>query len=645
MNMVDIFYGLNESQLLAVQDFAGVMLIIAGAGTGKTKTITHRVANMINKGISPSQILMMTFTNKAANEMISRIKSILGKDEIKGLTAGTFHSFCNMVLRKYAKQIGYDNDFTIINDRDDMDIINLVKADNKNYYDIPKFPSSKVIAGFISKAINLGVSFEELAKQLGGNLINFTDQINKLYKDSIVYKKEHNMMNYDDLLVYTNHLLKTNERVAEVLADTYKYILVDEYQDTNKLQVQIIKGICKKDNNLAVVGDDMQSLYAFRGAYIGNILNFKNEFPNCKTVYLEQNYRSTQEILDLSNYCCDQATEGFKKVLVSDNKSGNKPIVYRPYEQKEEAFCVLDIIKNNISKGVPKPEIAVLERSAASSTRLEVELQKENIPFVKYGGVQFLQTEYVQDVLAYMRVIKNRTDELAWFRILKNHRWVGDVNSRKISKECSVKGYDELCSAEYMKKKYVNDIRHLREFILDCTQLNLTDLTSKVIEYYYDIRKKNIAEMNIKGEDKEDKRQQYFEENEQIHQNLQLLNDIVSDYDDISTFLDDIMLDNNKKVTKKENAVVISTIHSAKGLEYQTVIILDAVDGIFPRTASWDKGTEEDNEELRCMYVAMTRAKNNLHIICPQTVSLYGKSITGHISHYIKDADGMYCIQ
>ena len=643
--MVDLLYGLNDSQLLAVQDYDGVMLIIAGAGTGKTKTITHRVANIINHGVAPSQILMLTFTNKAANEMKSRINSLVDGASLQGLTAGTFHSFCNMILRKYAKQIGYSNDFTIISERDDIDILNLVKAENKNIFDIPKFPSSKLICSFISKSINLGMSFDELAEQVGGNISLFTDQIKILYHDSIEYKKNHNMMNYDDLLVYTNHLLRTNENVAKIISDTYQYVLVDEYQDTNKLQVQIIKGIRQgMYKNLAVVGDDMQSLYAFRGAYVGNILHFNKEFDDCKTVYLEQNYRSTQEILDLSNYCCNQATEGFKKTLVSNNKRGNKPVVHRPYDLKEEAELAVDLINQYINTNIPMNEIAVLVRNAASSTRLEIELQKAGIPFVKYGGVQFLQTEYVQDILAYMRVIKNRTDELAWFRILKNHRWIGDINSRRISRACSVKGYDELLSSEYMKKKYVHDIRHLREVIINAMNMNLAQLTDMTIEYYYDIRKKNIAEMNIKGSNAEDKRQEYYEENESIYEHLQLLKEIIKDYDNIADFLDDVMLDNRKSENTEENAVVISTIHSAKGLEYETVIILDAVDGIFPRTESWQRGEEEDNEELRCMYVAMTRTKSNLHIICPQTASIYGKSIVGYISHYIKDADDLFIV-
>ena len=635
---------LNRSQREAVKHTDGQLLIVAGAGTGKTKTLVYRVAYLIDKGIAPSSILLLTFTNKAAEEMQNRISNMIGEKEAKNVTACTFHSFCNIILRKYAKYIGFDNDFTIIGENDDADIISLMKAENNARYDIPNFPSARKLASIFSLTINKGIPLGKLlSEERFYNIAPFTEEIIELFKASMSYKHSKNMMNYDDLLIYTRELLKSNDEIRQLISKTYSYIMVDEYQDTNAIQFDILKAMRMECGNLAVVGDDMQSLYAFRGATVKNIIDFPNVFKNqkCEIIKLEENYRSTQEILDLSNHVCENATEGYKKTLVSANNiHGEMPTVVKTYSQKEEADYILNYIEEMHKNGSNYEDICVLIRNSLMSSLLEIQLKKQNIPFKKFGGGSFINSEHVQDVLAYMRVIKNNYDELAWFRILKNHRWIGNVNSRKISKECSVNGATVLLNKEYKKRKYGDELIDLYRMIGNAKNKSLVDLINYILNYYIDVYMKNLLAMRTD----EDRRKDLITVFESYTiPSLKILPDLAEGYDSITDFMDDLSLEANKKKQKDdEDGVIISTIHSAKGLEFENVIIMDCIDTVFPSTLPSEKGTPEDNEELRCFYVAITRAKKSLQIMCPEYVKLYGRGIFGVLSHFMDNTEDYY---
>lgn len=638
---MSILNGLNKEQYEAVTHTDGPLLILAGAGTGKTNTLAHKVAYLIEKGVPPYAILLLTFTNKAAGEMKERVNRIVEDNKGNKVTACTFHSFCTMILRQYAKHIGFTGNFTIINESDDADIINLIKSENKSMYDVKGFPSGSNISAIISNAVNRSISLATSIKEYYSSFTPFTDKIIDIYKKYMVYKNKKDMMNYDDLLLYARALLQKHDVLRNMISDAYSYIMVDEYQDTNRLQFDIIKLLRVNNKNITVVGDDMQSLYGFRGATIDNILMFPEFYKkyNCKIIKLVQNYRSTKEILDLSNNVCNKTTEGFKKTLKSaDGKRGDKPYVVDIYSQYEEAQYVLNLIKDLISTGAEYKDICILERKALLSTQLELMLDTENIPFKKYGGTKFLESNDVRDIIAYMRVIKNYTDELSWFRILKNHRWIGDVNSRLVSKDCSVNGHKALLSDTYKNKKYYTELHALYDMMLEADRMPLNDLLNFVIDYYLNVMRNNIAEMKTT----EDKREAYYDALNILNIRLDILKEIASKYNSITEFLDDISLSQTNKDDVSENSITISTIHSAKGLEFDNVIILDAVDNIFPSTTVMDIGSKEDNEELRCFYVAITRAKKRLYIMIPQIVSIYGQALRGFRTHFLNDIESCF---
>jgi DNA helicase-2/ATP-dependent DNA helicase PcrA len=639
---IDYLKELNNEQYEAVTTINGPLLIIAGAGTGKTRTIVYRAAYLIEMGIPSTQILMLTFTNKAANEMKTRVIDLLGEEQSKGLTACTFHSFCASMLRRYAKYANLSPLFTILASGDDVDIINMKKSEDQTHkYDKQGFPPSSKIADIISQSINRNISIEDLLEEdKFCRYQEFLYEIMDLKELSDNYKKENSMLNYDDLLLAMNELLEKNPMIATEISNIYQYIMVDEYQDTNVLQDNVLFQLRKENKNIAVVGDDLQSLYAFRGAEVQNIINFPKKIDNCKIVYLIQNYRSNQEILDLSNHIVKFATEGYKKKLVGSYNSLHKPIVYTPYSQIDETKLAMELIQNTHSQGVSYNEICVLARNSSLSTMLEMELNKQRINYVKYGGPKFFDLEYVKDVLAYLRVLTRTKDEIAWFRILKVHSGIGDMNAKKIAASCKEEGMEHLLDKKYSKRKYASELQILYDELKKVKQMELTPLLTEIIYFYIGTMKRNIENMKTD----EGKRTAYLESNEMHENELMSLIPITESYKTITSFLDDLTLDNTKltHIDAEDGQVVISTIHSVKGLEYDTVIILDCIDEIFPSTTSMNEGTKEDNEELRCFYVAVTRAKENLYLLCPKSAMKYNKRIFGRPAHYLRDGNIFY---
>ena len=626
---------LNKFQYEAVMHDKGPALLLAGAGTGKTRTLIYRVAHLIESGVSPESILLLTFTNKAANEMKERAEKML--KEKCGITACTYHSFCVKMLRFYGKMAGISPDFTIISGPDEADIIDIIKSE-LNFQKLKNMPSASVFASMLSTCVNKRLTLEELLKEQ--KYWRFRQNERKLLllrEETKKYKEEHNLFNYDDILLKFDQMLTDYSNIARRIEDTYRYIMVDEYQDTNTLQDSIIRKIRTKNTNLMVVGDDMQSIYKFRGADVQNILSFPKRYTDCKVIYLTENYRSSQEILNLANHVMTNATEGYQKNLRAQFNSQELPKVYSVNDTKTEAEFVLNRIKAKHAEGIPYNDICVLYRNSFQSYELEVLLNKAGLDFEKYGGIRFLDRAHIKDVLAFLRIYTNPSDELAWFRILQLHIGIGKVYARNISRKCLEYGPEYLIDDCHKRKKYGVHIRKLYDEIQSWEGKEFLEILKSSCAYYAKTLENTIRNKKV---DSESDREESLQDLERNKEDITILQEMAKDYDSALAFLDATTLDATKSKGNEEDKLVLSTIHSVKGLEYDTVILLDCIDEILPSARYI--GSPEDNEDVRCMYVAVTRAKNTLYMMVPKIALKYGKAIPGDLSRYIEGRDDLY---
>ena len=626
---------LYKFQYEAVMHDKGPALLLAGAGTGKTRTLIYRVAHLIESGVSPESILLLTFTNKAANEMKERAEKML--KEKCGITACTYHSFCVKMLRFYGKMAGISPDFTIISGPDEADIIDIVKSE-LNFQKLKNMPSASVFASMLSTCVNKRLTLEELLKEQ--KYWRFRQNERKLLllrEETKKYKEEHNLFNYDDILLKFDQMLTDYSNIARRIEDTYRYIMVDEYQDTNTLQDSIIRKIRTKNTNLMVVGDDMQSIYKFRGADVQNILSFPKRYTDCKVIYLTENYRSSQEILNLANHVMTNATEGYQKNLRAQFSSQELPKVYSVNDTKTEAEFVLNRIKAKHAEGIPYNDICVLYRNSFQSYELEVLLNKAGLDFEKYGGIRFLDRAHIKDVLAFLRIYTNPSDELAWFRILQLHIGIGKVYARNISRKCLEYGPEYLIDDCHKRKKYGVHIRKLYDEIQSWEGKEFLEILKSSCAYYAKTLENTIRNKKV---DSESDREESLQDLERNKEDITILQEMAKDYDSALAFLDATTLDATKSKGNEEDKLVLSTIHSVKGLEYDTVILLDCIDEILPSARYI--GSPEDNEDVRCMYVAVTRAKNTLYMMVPKIALKYGKAIPGDLSRYIEGRDDLY---
>ena len=626
---------LNKFQYEAVMHDIGPALLLAGAGTGKTRTLIYRVAHLIESGVSPESILLLTFTNKAANEMKERAEKML--KEKCGITACTYHSFCVKMLRFYGKMAGISPDFTIISGPDEADIIDIIKSE-LNFQKLKNMPSASVFASMLSTCVNKRLTLEELLKEQ--KYWRFRQNERKLLllrEETKKYKEEHNLFNYDDILLKFDQMLTDYSNIARRIEDTYRYIMVDEYQDTNTLQDSIIRKIRTKNTNLMVVGDDMQSIYKFRGADVQNILSFPKRYTDCKVIYLTENYRSSQEILNLANHVMTNATEGYQKNLRAQFSSQELPKVYGVNDTKTEAEFVLNRIKAKHAEGIPYNDICVLYRNSFQSYELEVLLNKAGLDFEKYGGIRFLDRAHIKDVLAFLRIYTNPSDELAWFRILQLHIGIGKVYARNISRKCLEYGPEYLIDDCHKRKKYGVHIRKLYDEIQSWEGKEFLEILKSSCAYYVKTLENTIRNKKV---DSESDREESLQDLERNKEDIAILQEMAKDYDSALDFLDATTLDATKSKENEEDKLVLSTIHSVKGLEYDTVILLDCIDEILPSARYI--GSPEDNEDVRCMYVAVTRAKNTLYMMVPKIALKYGKAIPGDLSRYIEGRDDLY---
>ncbi len=596
---IDFENELNDAQQEAVQTTEGAILVIAGAGSGKTRTIVYRLAHLVEKGVDPAQILLLTFTRKAAQEMMTRAEDILGRP-LTGTSGGTFHSFAYATLRRNAADIGFTNGFTLMDRADSENICKDVKDSLKLGKGDRSYPKKRTLLDMITKSRNKEVPIDVIMEREAYHLSPYLDDINEIADGYANFKQNHALVDYDDLLFLLDKLLEENEPLRNQLQMRYRYIMVDEYQDTNLVQARIVKHLAGPKGNVMAVGDDAQSIYAFRGANVQNILDFPDTFENTKVIRLEKNYRSVQPILDLTNAILAGATTKFDKNLFSDRTSTTLPEVVYPLSDQTQARLVVDQILE-LKRKYKLHEIAVLFRAGYQSFPLEVALTRIGIDYQKFGGIRFHEAAHIKDVLAYLRLVLNPHDLLAWQRAMDHIKGVGPKTVAKI--------YHAIHSGNdtYMAK-ITSKHAPLRDLLNELNTLrNMEPKPAMILERIMAFYQPILIE---KYPDDYPKRQAGLEQ----------LGQISTSYTDMEQFLGDLSLDGDpEEENRKENAVVLSTVHSAKGLEWKAVIIIDLVEDRFPSRKAMQRA-EDLEEERRLMYVACTRAKDCLKLFVPSSV-------------------------
>jgi len=611
---VDYDNVLNPRQREAVLHGDGPLLVIAGAGTGKTRTLIHRVARLVETGVPPASILLLTFTRRAAEEMLRRASLLLDRrcDKVSG---GTFHSFANTVLRRHAGAIGFGGNFSILDRADSEELVGLLRQEVHVAHKTVRFPRKETLADLFSRAVNRGEDVSTAVERNAPHFLYCLDDILRIHRLYGAAKRERNLMDYDDLLVHLATLLAEHAGIRRAVSESYRHILVDEYQDTNRIQAEILKLLADTHDNVMTVGDDSQSIYSFRGARFRNILDFPSDFPGATVVYLEENYRSVQPILDFTNEIIARAAEKFPKRLFTSRGGGEKPsILSAPNERIQSTFVADRILELHEEHGIPLREIAVLFRAAYLSFDLEVELARRHIPYRKYGGFKFLETAHVKDVIAHLRLIENPRDTVSLSRALMLVPGVG----RKRSAEMARRAYEEgscvpvLSTLASMKSseaagRLSGCIRELAE-----KPLPPSEMMARVLAYYRPLLEAKFDDYPRRLKD------------------LEHLESLCARYRTLSSFLAEITLEPPQASVGDivapegdDDTLTLSTIHSAKGLEWKAVFLIWVLDGKLPLSRAAED-EEEMEEERRLLYVAATRAKNTLVLTYP--VNIYERA-------------------
>ena len=604
---------LNPQQYAAVTAADGPALVIAGAGSGKTRTLVHRVAYLIDSGVDPSQILLLTFTRKSAEEMLERVGALIGSRSQR-VCGGTFHSVANMLLRRHGRVLGIEPSFTIMDRGDAEDLIALLRAQLGLNEKDKRFPRKGTIAEIYSKCENTLRGLEEIVLDEFSHFADHLEALGKLQRAYQLAKRQRQLLDYDDLLVLLRDLMTKDEPTRQAISRQFRYILVDEYQDTNRLQAELIRKLAATHDNVMVVGDDSQSIYAFRGATFRNIMEFPSWFPGATIYKLEENYRSTQPILSLANEIIQEAPEKYTKHLFTRKMDGPLPALVEAAGENAQSRFVAQKILELREEGVPLSEIAVLFRSSFHSFDLEIELSRCGLPFVKRGGIKFIEAAHVKDLLAHLRVVVNPHDAVSWHRVLMLVEGVGPKKAQDlVAAMVRVNDpYQLLRDSGGRSGKGLKELGVVLENLSKSDDLSPTEQVNRVYEYYLPILKDHHDDYPKRIRD------------------LDHLHTIAESYPSLTEFLADLALappDGSavgvEPSGSDDEQVVLSTIHSAKGLEWQCVFLLWVVDGKFPSVFSFN--TDEDlEEERRLLYVAVTRAKRYLFLTYP--INVYDRS-------------------
>ena len=615
---IDYEKELNEAQFKAVTTTEGPLLIVAGAGTGKTRTLVYRVARLVESGVKPESILLLTFTRRAAASMLTRAAA-LADARCQRVSGGTFHSLGHSVLRRFAGEAGVAKNFTVLDQGDTEDLIDLLRRQIRIAKD-RHFPRKRTIAAIFSMMVNKVQSLKQVLNHEYPQFIDERRNLDTLFKSFEEFKRARHMLTYDDLLVRFREALETSTTMREQLSDQYRYIMVDEYQDTNKLQAQIVKLMTARHENVAVVGDEFQSIYSFRGASHRNMLEFPKLFPQAQIIKLEENFRSTQPILDVANAIIADVKESYKKRLYSRIDGGQPPVVVSAHDENEQSRFVAQRIAELRDEGVPLAQIAVLFRSSSHSFDLEIELGKHNVPFRKFGGMRFAESAHIKDALAFLRVVTKPSDTLSWFRALKLIDHIGDATVYQILEHLGVeqKEFRSTRSKAALFKKlhrfpsrpaYKNELVRLARVLCTVVESDTpNEQLSAVLRFYRPLLKNKYDDVQRRGRD------------------LEHLQSIAKRYKTAAKLLEDVALDPTEVIqgntTRRGSGfVTLSTVHSAKGLEWDNVFLIWMTDGWFPANRFKDE-FDDFEEERRLLYVATTRAKRDLHFVYP-AVNVY----------------------
>ena len=632
MNTEEILNGLNQEQREAVLHVDGPLLVIAGAGSGKTRVLTHRIAYLIaEQNVKPWNIIAITFTNKAAREMKSRIENIVGTECANDIWIGTFHSMCVRILRREITKIGYNSDFVIF---DTSDVRTLIKECIKELNLDDKVYSDRYLAYEFSKAKNEMITVERFANMYASDTrMSTVARAYHLYQSKLV---KNNALDFDDIINNTIKIFEENPEVLKVYQNKFQYILVDEYQDTNKAQDRLIMLLGEQHHNVFVVGDDQQSIYKFRGADITNILNFEKRFSNTKVIKLEQNYRSTESILKVANEVIKKNQGNVKKKLWTENEDGTKPTLYQANDEYDEANYIVSNINYIKREEYAKySDFAILYRTNAQSRAFEDVLMREGIPYRVVGGQKFYERKEIKDILAYLRLVYNPNDNVSLKRIINEpKRGIGKTTIdtiEQLSNELNVSMFNIVNHVEqYGLTRAQAGLRQFAELIknLQSDTSSIEKLTNRIL--------KETGYMAMLEADKST-------ESESRIENLGEFLNVVIEYENeeaesnLASFLENIALVTDlDNVEEEQDSVLLMTLHTAKGLEFPNVFLVGMEDGLFPSYRSIGEPAEEE-EERRLFYVGITRAKEHLFLTCARCRTVFGSTSYNKPSRFLDE--------
>ncbi len=635
---------LNEEQFRVVTAKPQAMLVVAGAGTGKTRVITYRVAFLIEQGVAPQRIVLATFTNRAAREMLRRVETLTGSQNVHRVWGGTFHRIANLTLRRHAVSIGFDSNYSILDSEDARDFLNVCIEEAAIDTKAKRFPKAEVLQDIISFANNTDTP---IGKIIIGKYPYFEALTEQIKRIDLIYnqrKRERNVMDYDDLLLNWKRLLIEKPDIAEHYADQFRHILVDEYQDTNRLQAEIIDLLAVKHRNVMVVGDDAQSIFAWRGAHFANIYEFPKRYPEAAVFRLETNYRSTPEILGLANVSIANNRKQFPKILQAVKRSKDlKPALIPCSDVEQQSAFVASRISELRDEGTNLEDIAVMYRSHYHSIELQLELSRRNIPYRVQSGVRFFEQAHIKDVVSYLRIIVNPRDELAWKRILKMIPGVGNATANRIFESIALSEPPALAGGENGGKAPL-----MVSILTSNKQLQAGRLRSQPWQNFVSLLENLVSDENRNNPARQidliltSGYEQYLQENYENAdarvEDIKGLSLFAQRYDTTEDFLSELALLSTERFKEPQALVgedviqggeddellTLTSVHQAKGLEWKAVFIIWAAEGKFPSPRSL-KEIDSEEEERRLWYVALTRAKDELYISYPLMITDYNR--------------------
>ena len=613
--MIDFRQELNDAQYQVVMEEEGPLLVIAGAGSGKTRTLTYRVARLLDTGVHPGRIILATFTNKAAKSMVGRVQNLLDRG-LTGLWGGTFHHIAHRILRVNATAIGFDNRFSIVDSDDARQLINTCLAETGLGKSDPHFPKGAVLADILSFAVNTDDNIPNTVMRRYPSSIHYTEEIEAVLEFYKERKRTLNVMDFDDLLLFCRNVLRDYPQILDQYRERFLHVLVDEYQDTNRIQAEIMDLLASGHGNIMVVGDDSQSIYSFRGADFENILQFPQKYPHCRIYKLETNYRSTPEILNLANLCIINNERQFHKNLISIREGGVKPAVVPLRNVYQQAEFIAQRIIELAHEDIPLTEIAILYRAHYHSMELQMELGRRGIPFEIRSGIRFFEQAHVKDIVSYLRIIDNPMDELAWYRVLSLYPRIGKATVKKIwdHLRCqptnpiqallAEEGPDKLPKGSWEGFRSCASVFQRLAERMDTA--NPQELVEAVVYGYAGFLRSKYPDWSSRQDD------------------LAQLAVYAAKFPTLHAMLEELSLMTNTEEQdhdgfaeqEKGNRIILTTIHQAKGMEWSVVFLVCCSEGLFPLVRALEEKDGEE-EERRLFYVAITRARDHLYLCYP----------------------------